>query len=138
MGNAERPSSGASYDADGLARDQGMTLVKRASVFDLEPAAVQWLAETFQAASPQHALLESLALSAEPGAVGREVRRPGAGRESRPLLDLLSLARVGRSVRKVAMAFPDLPIPREPGRAQLRAIDNLIRQSSRGNPPIGT
>jgi hypothetical protein len=36
------------------------------------------------------------------------------------------------------MAFPDLPIPREPGRAQLRAIDNLIRQSSRGNTPIGT
>lgn len=122
----------------GLARDQRMTLVERESVFDLEPAAVQWLAETFQDASPQHALLESLALSAEAEAAGRELRHPGAGRESRPLLDLLSVARVGRSVRKVAMAFPDLPIPREPGRAQIRAIDNLIRQSSRGNTPIGT
>jgi hypothetical protein len=115
-----------------------MTLMEEGSVFDLEPAAVQWLAETFQDASPQHALLESLALSAEAEAPRPGMRGAGARHESRPLLDLLSVARVGKSVRNVATAFPDLPIPKRPGRAQLRAIDNLIRQSSRGNTPIGT
>ena len=112
--------------------------MEEGSVFDLEPAAVQWLAETFHDASPQHALLESLALSAEAEAPRPGMRGAGAGHASRPLLDLLSVARVGKSVRNVATAFPDLPIPKRPGRAQLRAIDNLIRQSSRGNTPIGT
>ena len=112
--------------------------MERESVFDLEPAAVQWLAETFPDASPQYALLESLALSAEAEAAGRELRRPGAGHESRPLLDLLSVARVGRSVRKVAMAFPDLPIPREPGQTQFQAIDKFIRRGFRDRTPIGT
>lgn len=109
-----------------------------ASVFDLEPAAVQWLAETFEDASPQHALLESLALSAEVGAVGRELRSAGPGHESRPLLELLSVARVGRIVRRVASAFPDLAIPQQPGQTQLQAIDRFIRQGSRQQTPIGT
>jgi hypothetical protein len=99
--------------------------VEKGSVFDLEPAAVQWLAETFEAESPQHALLDSLALSAEPESAPRGMRRVGDGGSLR---DLLSEAKVGDIVRDVASAFPDVPIPKRPGRAQLRAIDALVRQ----------
>jgi hypothetical protein len=101
--------------------------VGTASVFDLEPAAAHWLAETFDDASPQHVLLDSLAMSAEPETATRGTVRPGAVHGSRPLLDYLSEARVGEIVGGVAAAFPDLPIPRQPGRAQRRAIDKLIR-----------
>jgi hypothetical protein len=99
--------------------------VDRGSVFDLEPAAVQWLAATFEAESPQHALLGSLALSAEAESAPRGMRRVGDGGSLR---DLLSEDKVGDIVRDVASAFPDLPIPERPGRAQLRAIDVLVRQ----------
>ena len=122
----------------GLTREQRMARVDEGSVFDLEPAAVQWLAETFEDASPQHALLESLALSAEAGAAGRDLPSAGAGHESRRLLDLLSVARTGKCVRKVATAFPSVPIPRQPGQTQLQAIDSFIRQGSRQQTPIGT
>jgi hypothetical protein len=97
----------------------------KGSVFDLEPAAVHWLAETFAAESPQHALLDSLALSAEPESAPRGMRRVGDGGSLR---DLLSEDKVGDIVRDVASAFPDMPIPSDPGRAQLRAIDALVRQ----------
>ena len=97
------------------------------SVFELEPAAVCWLAETFDDETPQHALLDSLALSAEPESAPRGMRRVEPGLESRPLSDLLSEDKVGRIVEGVAQAFPDLPVPDRPGRAQLRAIDRLVR-----------
>ena len=97
----------------------------KGSVFDLEPAAVHWLAETFEAESPQHALLDSLALSAEAESAPRGMRRVG---DRGSLRDLLSEDKVGDIVRDVASAFPDLPIPKRPGRAQLRAIDALVRQ----------
>ncbi len=48
----------------------------------------------------------------------------------RPLIDLLSEETVGEIVEDVTAAFPGLPIPRQPGHAQLRAIDRLVRQSS--------
>jgi hypothetical protein len=103
-------------------------IVDKVSVFDLEPAAVHWLAETFDDESPQHALLDSLALSAEAEAPTRGMRRVEVGQASRPLHDLLSEEKVGEIVGEVAAAFPDLPVPQRPGRAQLRAIDKLIRQ----------
>jgi len=99
--------------------------VDKGSVFDLEPAAVQWLAETFEAESPQHALLDSLAWSAEAESAPRGMRRVGDGG---CLRDLSSEAKVGDIVRDVASAFPDVPIPKRPGRAQLRPIDKLMRQ----------
>jgi hypothetical protein len=101
------------------------------SVFQLDPAAAHWLAETFDDASPEHALLDSLALSAEADAGRKGLRRIGDQPAARPLRDLLSEETVGEIVEDVAAAFPDLPIPREPGRAQLRAIDSLVGQGSR-------
>jgi hypothetical protein len=107
------------------------------SVFDLEPAAAHWLAETFEDESAQHALLGSLAMSAEAETAARGAEPLGGGQDARPLLDLLSEQKVGEIVGDVVAAFPDLPIPREPGRAQLRAIDRLIRQGSRERAPGG-
>jgi hypothetical protein len=101
------------------------------SVFQLDPAAAHWLAETFDDESPEHALLDSLALSAEADAGRKGLRRIGDPPGPRPLRDLLSEETVGEIVEDVATAFPDLPIPREPGRAQLRAIDSLVGQGSR-------
>jgi hypothetical protein len=101
------------------------------SVFQLDPAAAHWLAETFDDASPQHALLDSLALSAEADAGRTGLRRIGDEPSARPLRDLLSEETVGEIVEDVAAAFPDLQIPREPGRAQLRAIDSLVGQGTR-------
>ena len=101
------------------------------SVFQLDPAAAHWLAETFDDESPEHALLDSLALSAEADAGRKGLRRIGDQPGPRPLRDLLSEETVGEIVDDVATAFPDLPIPREPGRAQLRAIDSLVGQGSR-------
>jgi len=101
------------------------------SVFQLDPAAAHWLAETFDDESPEHALLDSLALSAEADAGRKGLRRIGDQPGPRPLRDLLSEETVGEIVEDVATAFPDLPIPREPGRAQLRAIDSLVGQGSR-------
>jgi len=115
-----------------------MARVEKGSVFELGPASVQWLAETFHGASPQHALLESLALSAEAEAARRGPSDTCAGHKSRRLLDLLSEARVEKSVRNVAAAYPDLPIPREPGQTQLQAIDKFIRHGSREQTPIGS
>jgi len=111
-------------------------IVANGSVFDLEPAAVQWLAETFDDETPQHALLDSLALSADAATTTRGMKRSDAGRDSRPLHDLLSEETVGEIVGDVATAFPNLPIPQKPGRAQLRAIDRLIRQGYRETTPI--
>jgi len=101
------------------------------SVFQLDPAAAHWLAETFDDESPEHALLDSLALSAEADAGRKGLRRIGDQPGPGPLRDLLSEETVGEIVEDVATAFPDLPIPREPGRAQLRAIDSLVGQGSR-------
>jgi hypothetical protein len=53
--------------------------VGKESVFDLEPAAAHWLAETFEAESPQRALLDSLAVSAEAESAPRGMRRVGDG-----------------------------------------------------------
>ena len=97
------------------------------SVVDLEPAAAHWLAETFDAETPQHALLDALAMSAEPASAARGMRRLG---QAYSLRDVLSEENVSEIVGRVAAAFPDLPIPQEPGRRQLRAIDNLMRQGS--------
>lgn len=97
------------------------------SVFELEPAAVHWLARTFDDETPQHVLLDSLALTAEAESAPRGMRRVEPGPESRSLHDLLSEDKVGEIVGDVATAFPDLPVPQRPGRAQLRAIDRLIR-----------
>ena len=105
------------------------------SVFQLDPAAAHWLAETFDDESPEHALLDSLALSAEADAGRKGLRRIGDQPGPRPLRDLLSEETVGEIVDDVATAFPDLPIPREPGRAQLRAIDSLVGQGSRQRAP---
>jgi hypothetical protein len=102
--------------------------VDTGSVFELEPAAVHWLAETFDDETPQHALLDSLALSAEAESAPKGMRRVEPSSESRPLLDLLSEEKVGEIVHGVAAAFPELPVPDRPGRAQLRAIDRLIRR----------
>ncbi len=99
--------------------------MEKGSVFDLEPAAARWLADTFEAESPQRALLDSLALSAEAESARPGMRRVG---DRGSLRDLLSEDKVGDIVRDVASAFPDLPIPTRPGRAQLRAIDALVRQ----------
>ena len=104
--------------------------MNQGSVFQLDPAAAHWLAETFDDASPEHALLDSLALSAEADAGRKGLRRIGDQPGPRPLRDLLSEETVGEIVEDVATAFPDLPIPREPGRAQLRAIDSLVGQGS--------
>jgi hypothetical protein len=104
------------------------TIVDKGSVFDLEPAAVHWLAETFEDETPQHALLDSLAMSADVQPTSRGMQRPAVGQVSRPLVDLLSEQKVGEIVEDVAAAFPDLPVPQRPGRAQLRAIDKLIRR----------
>ena len=101
------------------------------SVFQLDPAAAHWLAETFDDESPEHALLDSLALSASADAGRKGLRRIGDQPSPRPLRDLLSEETVGEIVEDVATAFPDLPIPREPGRAQLRAIDSLVGQGAR-------
>jgi len=100
------------------------------SVFELEPAAVHWLAETFEDETPQHALLDSLAISADAQPTSRGMQRPTVGQVSRPLVDLLSEQKIGEIVEDVVAAYPDLPIPPEPGRAQLRAIDNLIHQGT--------
>ena len=102
----------------------------KGSVFELEPAAVCWLARTFDDETPQHALLDSLALSAEAESVPRGMRRVEPGPESRPLSDLLSEDKVGQIVDGVAQAFPDLPVPNRPGRAQFRAIDRLVRRAT--------
>jgi hypothetical protein len=104
------------------------TIVDTGSVFELEPAAVHWLAETFDEQTPQHALLDSLALSAEAEPAPKGMRRVEPGTESRPLVDLLSEEKVGEIVHGVAEAFPELPVPDRPGRAQRRAIDRLIRR----------
>jgi hypothetical protein len=109
--------------------------VEPGSVFQLDPAAAHWLAETFDDESPEHALLDSLALSAEADAGRKGLRRVGDGPAARPLRDLLSEETVGEIVEDVAAAFPDLPIPQEPGREQLRAIDSLVRQGSRQRAP---
>jgi hypothetical protein len=101
--------------------------VDHGSIFDLDPAAAHWLAKTFGVESPQRALLDSLALAAEAEAARRGMRGAAPTHESRPLLDLLSEDRVGKSVRSVEAVFPDLPIPREPGQSQLHAIDKFIR-----------
>jgi hypothetical protein len=53
------------------------------------------------------------------------MRRVGDGR---PLRELLSDDKVGEIVEDVAATFPDLPVPQRPGPAQLRAIDQLMRQ----------
>jgi len=107
------------------------------SVFQLDPAAAHWLAETFDDESPEHALLDSLALSAEAEAGRKGMRRVG-DQGPQPLLHLLSEETVGEIVEDVTAAFPDLPIPRQPGRAQYRAIDKLVRQGSRQRAPQAT
>ena len=105
------------------------------SVFQLDPAAAHWLAETFDDESPEHALLDSLAFSAEADAGRKGLRRIGDEHGPLPLRDLLSEETVGEIVEDVATVFPDLPIPQEPGRAQFRAIDSLVRQGSRQRAP---
>lgn len=106
-----------------------------ASVFVLEPASVHWLAETFETKTAQHALLGSLAISAEAAHASGTAKGQTEGPDARQLVDLLSEQEVGNIVHDVAAAFPGLPIPREPGRAQLRAIDRLIRQGARERAP---
>ncbi len=102
--------------------------MEEGSVFDLDPAAAHWLAETFEVGSPEHALLDSLALAAEANAVRRGLRAKDADCEPRPLADLLSRERISLSVSAVAAAFPDLPVPRAPGPSQVQAIDAFVRQ----------
>jgi len=102
--------------------------VAHGSIFDLDPAAAHWLAETFEVGSPEHALLDSLALAAEANAVRRGLRAKDADGEPRPLADLLSRERISLSVSAVAAAFPDLPVPRSPGPSQVQAIDAFVRQ----------
>ncbi len=107
---------------------QRMRGVAHGSIFDLDPAAAHWLAETFEVGSPEHALLDSLALAAEANAVRRGLRANDADGEPRPLADLLSRERISLSVGAVAAAFPDLPVPRTPGPSQVQAIDAFVRQ----------
>ncbi len=75
------------------------------SVFQLDPAAAHWLAETFDDASPEHALLDSLALSAEADAGRKGLRRIGDQPGPRPLRDLLSEETVGEIVEDVASSL---------------------------------
>jgi len=103
-------------------------IMERHSVFYLEPAAVHWLAQTFEHESPQHALLDRLASAAEEETVPLGLTRTGVGQHSRLLIDVLPATKVGEIVKEVGVSFPDLPIPQRPGRAQLGAIDKLIRQ----------
>jgi hypothetical protein len=103
-------------------------MMERHSVFYLEPAEVHWLAQTFEHESPQHALLDRLASAAEEETAPPGVTRTGMGQNSRLLIDVLPATKVGEIVQEVGVNFPSLPIPQRPGRAQLGAIDELIRE----------
>ncbi len=96
-------------------------------MFRLEPAAVSWLADTFAKETPQRALLNSLALSAQARAGGGGMQRIGDAKAEAALFDLISRDEVHRIAGGVAAAYPTLPIPAEPGLDQFRAIDDVIR-----------
>ena len=97
------------------------------SVFRLEPAAVSWLADTFDKDPPQRALLNSLALSAEARVGGGGMQRIGDATAQAALFDLIPHDEVHHIADGVAAAYPTLPIPSAPGIDQFRAIDDVIR-----------
>ena len=97
------------------------------SVFRLEPAAVSWLADTFEEETPQRALLDSLALSAEARAGADGPGHVDGDMTHTALFDLIPQDEVQRIAGGVAAAYPALPIPSEPGLDQFRAIDEVIR-----------
>ncbi len=85
---------------------------------------MSWLADTFDEETPQRALLDSLAMSAEARAGAGNVDGDAA---HAPLFDLIPQDEVQQIADGVVAAYPALPIPTEPGLDQLRAIDEVIR-----------
>jgi hypothetical protein len=48
---------------------------------------------------------------------------------ARPIVDRPTAEKVGEIVARVTAGFPDPPAPRQPGHAQLRAIDKRCREA---------